>query len=90
MAFRDRFPTIEDVLRASAEDVGAELVVHIQGRRPARIHEGSIVGDLVHLYALPSTDERLLVVIAEAVAWARRSVLLVTDLSQTILSSAAL
>ena len=84
MAFRDRFPTLEDLLRASAEDVGAELVLHMQQRRPQQVHEGNLISDLMHLYGAgqQGTPPELLVVIAEAVAWARRALLVVNDLTQ--------
>ena len=85
MAFRDRFPTLEDLLRASAEDVGAELVLHMQQRRPQQVHEGNLISDLMHLYGAgqQGTPPELLVVIAEAVAWARRALLVVNDLTQS-------
>ena len=58
MAFRDRFPTLEDLLRASAEDVGAELVLHMQQRRPQQVHEGNLISDLMHLYGAGQQGRR--------------------------------
>ncbi len=87
MAFRERFPTIDDLLGASAEDFGAELVLHLRDRRPQRIHVVGVFNDLVHVCDLkghltPDIQERLLVVIAEAISWAKRSLLLIEDLGQ--------
>jgi hypothetical protein len=81
MAFRERFPTVEDLFRGSPEDVGAELVFYLQ-ERSSTTAEGNIPGYLAHLYQLRGTDFPLLILVAEAIAWAKRALLVVSDLSQ--------
>jgi uncharacterized protein (TIGR02391 family) len=83
MAIRERFPTIEDLLRASPEDLGAEIVLYLQERRPQTVAEANLPGDFVHLYGLAGTTEDLSLAIAEGLAWAKRSLLLVYNPAQS-------
>jgi hypothetical protein len=86
MALRDRFPTIPDLMQSTPEDLGAELVLHLQTLRTngGRVADNNLPGDLAYLYGQRHVDHDLAGVIAEALWWARSAGLIIRDPTQAI------
>ncbi|ANY78238.1 hypothetical protein BB934_08325 [Microvirga ossetica] len=85
MAILDRFPTLEDLLQAQPEDLGAELVLYLQIlERNGSLYEDGLPDRILELYgARTQRPPGLVLIVSEALAWARRSLLVVRDMSQS-------
>jgi uncharacterized protein (TIGR02391 family) len=84
MAIRDRFPTLDDLSRARPEDLGMEIVLYLQTPRDSLPHEGSIADEvLYYCYGhRGSVSRETKLTFAEALAWAKRALLIVPDPNQ--------
>lgn len=85
MAISDRFPTIEHLLQARPDELGAELVLYLQTlERNGHVYEDGLPDRILELYGpITRRPPDLALVVSEALAWARRSLLVVRDMSQS-------
>lgn len=85
MPFRNRFPTLDDLLAASPENLGSEVVLYLQTADERNPQEAAIPNAIMHEYRSEWSSSRrseLYLVVSEALAWARRMLLIVPDMEQ--------
>ncbi|MBA1159219.1 TIGR02391 family protein [Microvirga mediterraneensis] len=86
MAFRERFPTLDDLLSASPEDLGSEIVFYLQTYEETHPQDATVPQAIIHEYRTEWASSRrteLYLVVSEALAWARRMLLIVPDIEQS-------
>jgi uncharacterized protein (TIGR02391 family) len=84
MPITDRFPTAEDAISAAPEDLGVELVLHVQQLSPGRFGERAIVSELARALGDTGAEAALRGPCAEAIQWAEHALLIMPDPGQTI------
>jgi uncharacterized protein (TIGR02391 family) len=83
MPVRERFPTFEDIVTSRPEDLGAEIVLDRQ-RRPGEFFSPSnYPTDLARHYNRDQPTPEFSSAVFEAIAWARRELLLVQNHGST-------
>jgi uncharacterized protein (TIGR02391 family) len=83
MTVQERFPTFQDVIRSRPDDLGAEIILDLQRRRPGEFFSPSnYPTELGRLYGWEATPEFSSAVF-EAIGWARGELLLVQNHGST-------
>jgi len=78
MSVRKRFPTLEDILSSRPEDLGAEIVLDLQQRRPQGFFSPTnFPDDLCRQYGQERPTEYFTSAVREAIDWARHELSLV-------------
>jgi uncharacterized protein (TIGR02391 family) len=83
MPVHERFPTFKDIIASRPDELGAEIVLDLQGRPREFFSPTNFPDALARQYQAERTSEEFISAVRETIDWARRELLLVQHHAST-------